>query len=94
MYILKAEFEVLDYAEWKKAFDSDPAGRQKSGVLQYHLMRPVDDSKYVVIDFEFETREKAEAFVSALRNVWESVGEKVMRNPVARIMESVDLKRY
>ncbi len=94
MYILRVEFEVPDYAEWKKAFDSDPAGRQKSGVLQYHLMRSIDDSKYVVIDFEFETAEKAKAFVAALRKVWETVGEKIIRNPLTRIVESVEVKKY
>ena len=93
MYLLRAEFEVTDYAEWKKAFDSDPAGRQKSGVSQYCIMRPVNDEKYVLVDFEFEAAAQAEAFLASLRKVWEDVGTKIVKNPAARIVEESEFKK-
>jgi hypothetical protein len=50
MFILKIEHPVPDYAGWKKAFDDDPAGRKKSGVRRYRILRPVDNPNYVMID--------------------------------------------
>jgi hypothetical protein len=32
MYILRIEHPVPDFEGWKTAFDSDPVGREKSGV--------------------------------------------------------------
>ena len=32
MYVLNYWHTVSDYAEWKKIFDSDPLGREASGV--------------------------------------------------------------
>ena len=50
MYILRIEHPVSDFDGWKKAFDSDPIGREKSGVRRYRVLRPIDDAKYVMID--------------------------------------------
>jgi hypothetical protein len=35
MYILRTEHPVPDYDGWKKAFDSDPVGREKLGVRRH-----------------------------------------------------------
>jgi hypothetical protein len=94
MYILRIEHPVMDFDGWKKAFDSDPVGREKSGVRQYRILRPVDDSKYVMIDLEFDTAEQAEALLAAMRKVWGEVQGKIIMNPVARITEVVEVKRY
>lgn len=59
MYILCIEHPVLDFAGWKKSFDSDTVNREKSGVSHYQISRPVDDPKYVMIDLEFETINQA-----------------------------------
>ena len=59
MYILR-----IDYGAWKKAFDSDPFGRAKSGVRRYQVLRPVDDPNYVMIDLEFDTPSDAEALLA------------------------------
>ncbi len=94
MYILRIEHPVMDFEGWKKAFDSDPVGREKSGVRQYRILRPVDDEKYVMIDLEFDTAEQAEALLAAMRKVWGEVQGKIIMNPAARITEAVEVKKY
>lgn len=94
MYILRIEHPVMDYDGWKRAFDSDPAGREKSGVRGYRILRPVDDPKYVMIDLDFDTKEQAEALLGAMRKVGGEVQGKIIMNPVARITEAVEVKNY
>jgi ribosomal protein L35AE/L33A len=94
MYILRIEHPVPDYDGWKKAFDSDPVGRKKSGVRRYQVLRPVDDPNYVMIDLEFDTTGEAEVLLAAMRVVWQRVQGTVMSNPQARIVEAVDTKAY
>jgi hypothetical protein len=55
MYMLRIEHPVADYERWKQVFDSDPVGREKSGVRRYQILRPIDDPRYVMIDLEFDT---------------------------------------
>jgi hypothetical protein len=88
MTILRIEHPVPDFDAWKRAFDSDPIGRERGGVRRYRVMRATDDSNYVLIDLEFADSDQAEAFLSALRQLWGRVG--VMRDPKARIAEVVE----
>ncbi len=46
MHILRIEHPVPDYDAWKEAFDSDPIGREPSGVRRYRILRPNDDPNY------------------------------------------------
>jgi ribosomal protein L35AE/L33A len=92
MYMLRIEHPVPDYEGWKKAFDSDPVGRRKMGVLRHQIHRPVDNPQYVMIDLELNSREQAEALLAALRNVWARVEGQVMTNPTARIVEVVETR--
>ncbi|MBP1779631.1 MAG: hypothetical protein H6Q86_5642 [candidate division NC10 bacterium] len=94
MYVLRIEHPVPDFDGWKKAFDSDPVGREKSGVRRYRVLRPIDDPNYVMIDLEFDTRAQAEALLAAMRVVWGRVQGKVMTRPQARIVEAVEAKEY
>ena len=94
MYILRIEHPVADFDGWKKAFDSDPVGREKSGVRRYRVLRPIDDAKYVMIDLEFDTADQAQALLATMRVVWGRVQGKIMLNPQARIVEAVDTKGY
>lgn len=94
MYMLRIEHPVPNFAGWKKAFDSDPAGRIKSGVQRYQIFRAVDDPNYVMIDLEFNTPGEAEALLAAMRQVWSRVEGQVMMNPKARIVESVEAQEY
>jgi hypothetical protein len=88
MATLHIEHVVPDFDAWKKAFDSDPLQRKKSGVLRYRVLRPVNDPKYAVVDLEFDTPAQAEAMLSRLKEMWSKV--TVMREPQARILESVE----
>ena len=69
MYMLRIEHPVPDYNGWKRAFDSDPVGREKAGVRRYQILRPVDNPNNVIIHLEFDTLNQAEAFLAALRNI-------------------------
>lgn len=94
MYILRIEHPVPDFEGWKEAFDSDPVGREKSGVRLYRVLRPIDNANYVMIDLEFDTTSQAEVFLAALRVLWGRVEGKVMMNPQARIVEVMETKEY
>lgn len=94
MYILRIEHPVPNFDGWKQAFDSDPVGREKSGVRRYQILRPVDDPNYVMIDLEFDTAGQAEALLAAMRVVWGRVEGTIMMNPQARIVEAVEIKAY
>jgi hypothetical protein len=73
MHILRIEHQIRDFDSWKAAFDSDPVGRQQSGVRRHRVLRPIDDPNYVMIDLDFDSSSEAEAFLAALRrNVWSS----------------------
>lgn len=94
MYILRIEHQIPDYDGWKRAFDSDPVGRERSGVRRYQILRPPDNDKYVLIDLEFDTYEQAEGLLAAMRVVWGRVEGSVMINPQARIVEVVEHKSF
>lgn len=94
MYVLRIEHPVPSFDGWKKAFESDPVGREKSGVRRYRILRPVDNPNYVMIDLEFDTAARAEALLAAMRVVWGRVEGTVMTNPQARIVEAVETKEY
>ncbi|NUO81652.1 hypothetical protein HUU05_16405 [candidate division KSB1 bacterium] len=94
MYVLRIEHPVSSYEGWKQAFDSDPVGRQKSGVRRYRILRPIDDANYVMIDLEFDTASQAEDLLAAMRAVWGRVTGKIMMDPQARIAEAVETKEY
>jgi hypothetical protein len=94
MFILRIEHPVPDFSGWKKAFDSDPIGREKSGVRRYRVLRPIDEPNYAMIDLEFDTLSRAEAVLAAMRVVWGRVEGKIMMNPRARIIEMVETREY
>ncbi|MCO5182570.1 MAG: hypothetical protein M9941_09190 [Anaerolineae bacterium] len=94
MYVLRIEHPVPNYDGWKQAFDSDPVGREKSGVRRYQILRPVDDPNFVMIDLEFDTIHQAEALLAAMRVVWGQVEGTIMMNPRSRIVEVAVTNEY
>ncbi len=94
MVILRIEHSVPNFDGWKQAFDSDPAGRKKSGVRRYQVLRPIDDPNFVMIDLEFDTASQAEALLAAMRVVRGRVEGTLMVNPQSRIVEAVETKVY
>jgi hypothetical protein len=53
-------------------------------------MRSVDDPNYVMIDLEFDSLAEAEGLLTKMRRVWSGDGRNVMRNPQARIVDTVE----
>ncbi len=94
MPILRIEHPVAEYHTWKEAFDSDPVGREKSGVRRYRIFRPIDDPNYVMIDLEFDTPGEAEALLAAMRVVWDRVARIITSKPQARIVETAETQEY
>jgi hypothetical protein len=84
--ILHIEHKVPGFNGWKKAFESDPINRKKSGVRRYSILRPIDDPNYVIINLEFESLKEAEDTLAALRILWSKVEGQVMMNPQVRIL--------
>jgi hypothetical protein len=110
MYILRIEPPVPDYDAWKAAFDSDPIGRERSGVRRYRIMRPTDDPSHVMLDLEFDSLGETEAVKAALGNLeFDSSSEAeavraALEDPTSppdvtyglrvRIVEVVETKEY
>jgi ribosomal protein L35AE/L33A len=94
MPILRIEHPVPSFDGWKAAFDSDPVGRERSGVRRYRILRSMDDPNYVMIDLEFDDKSEAEALLAAMREVWSRVEGTIMWNPQAHIVEVVESKKY
>ena len=93
MTTLRIEHSVPDFEGWKQAFDNDPADRKGSGVRRYQVSRSVEDPNYVLIDLEFDTLAEAEGLLTTMRRVWGTdQGQRVMRNPQARIVETFETK--
>jgi len=86
MFVLQVEHNVSSYDGWKKAFDSDPINRKKSGVKRYQVYQSVEDPKYVVIDLYFDSLEQSLATLKALQGLWSKVQGTVMIDPKARIL--------
>jgi len=94
MFTLQIEHPVSNYEAWKKIFDSDPAGRQKNGVIRYTIYRSMDDPNLVIGELVFEEKDKAERFLQALRGIWGNMAGNVIGNPKGRILEEVESKNY
>ena len=90
MPIIRIQHAVPDFGSWKRAFDSDPMDRRKSGVRRYEVFRSLDDENFVMIDLELDTMAEAENLLQRLQQLWSGPGQSVMRNPEARIVESVE----
>jgi hypothetical protein len=92
MITLRIEHAVPDFVVWKKAFDNDPLNRPQSGVRRHHIVRPTDDPLYLIVDLDFDDAAAANAFLARLRELWRKVD--VMREPKARILETVERAEY
>jgi hypothetical protein len=94
MIIVQIEHPVPNFDAWKQAFDSDPVGRERSGVRRYRVLRPIDNPHYALIDLEFGSSREAEAFLAAMREVWRRVEGTIIESPRVRIVETVESKEY
>jgi hypothetical protein len=94
MITLRIEHKISNYEGWKKAFDSDPVNRKKSGVKHYRIFRPADDEHFVIIDLEFETLAEAKATQHLLQNMWTKVEGSLIFGPkisMLNVIESIEV---
>jgi ribosomal protein L35AE/L33A len=94
MFTLRLEHSVPDFESWKRSFDGDTIGREKSGVRSYRVSRPVHDRNFVMVDLEFDTASEAEALLAAMRVVRRRAQGSVMENPHGSIVEVVEAWEY
>ena len=87
MYVLNYWHTVSDYAEWKKIYDSDPLGREASGVRRVSIERPVDDEHMVIGELEFDSLGEAETFAGRLSEIWKGSASSAVSNAGYRITE-------
>ena len=92
MYIVNFWHSVPDYAAWKSMFDSDPLGRESSGVRRYSIERPAGNEQMVVGHLEFETLGEAEAFARRLEEVWKGPASQVVADSGQNISEKLEEK--
>jgi hypothetical protein len=93
MTTLRIEHPITDYTTWRRAFDSFAAARERAGVQQYRILRPVDDQQYVCVDLDFATTGDAEAFLEFLRrSVWSDTDRApdLVGTPRTRILTLAD----
>lgn len=94
MLTVQIEHPIRDFTSWRAAFDSDPAGRKQAGVRRYRILRPVDDPSCIIVDLDFDSASEAEAFVAAMRKIWNRVEGTIIMSPTARILETIETKEY
>jgi hypothetical protein len=52
----------------------------------------VEDPNFVMIDLEFDSVKAAEGLLDKMRQIWSGPGKAIMRDPRARIAESVEIQ--
>lgn len=93
MPTLHIEHAITDLATWLEAFGRFAEARSNAGVVTQFVRQPIDDSKYIVVDLDFETVEAAEGFKHFLETVvWQSrdLSPGLSGVPVARVLDDVD----
>ena len=92
MTTLRIEHPISDFQVWKTAFDGFAEARANAGVLGFMIRQPVDDPQYLMLDLEFDTADRAEAFARFLKqHVWSSVAASpgLAGTPRTRILQLV-----
>jgi len=85
---------VLDYDEWKPAFDAHEPVRAKHGCLGHTVYRSPDNPHEITVLTSWESREGAEAFVGdpSLKEAMERGG--VISEPRVTLLEEAESRTY
>src|SRR5260370_16228779 len=92
MTTLRIEHAISDFQLWKTAFDSFAQARANAGVRTFTIRQPVDDPRYLMLDLEFDSAGRAEAFAEFLQqHVWSSPTSSpgLIGTPQTRILDLV-----
>jgi hypothetical protein len=95
--VVRVEHPVPDYEAWKReAFDRDPLGRAQSGVRRHRVLRRGGPPERVAVELEFDDRAAAEAFATALREMWGRVQDRFAWRelPEAQVFELAEREEY
>ena len=73
MATLHIEHPITDFDVWASAFNRHADARRAAGVRAQRIQQPVDNARYVVVDLDFDTTDKAEAFLHYLQTqIWQN----------------------
>ena len=89
---LHIEHPISDLQTWLGAFTRFEDARRNAGVRAQRVSQPVDDDKYIYVELDFESVEKAEAFKAFLETrVWTSpdASPALAGPPKARVLVDV-----
>jgi len=78
MTTLRIEHRISNFDGWKKAFDSDPINRKRSGVCRYRIYCPADNAHLVIIELDFDNFEQAQATQTALQKIFLNIEGKLI----------------
>jgi hypothetical protein len=94
MATLHIQHPITDFETWTAAFNRFRDARRNAGVQAQRIQRPVDNERYVVIDLDFETVDKAKAFLGFLRNtIWANAANSpgLVGTPEALVLEAASV---
>ena len=92
MFTLTIEHAITDYPTWKTAFDRFAEARAQARVLADRVRRPVDDRQFLVVEWDFETRQTlmpSPSFSALLSGRTPRLPQRSPGNPATRILEPV-----
>ncbi len=78
MTTLRIEHRISNFDGWRKAFDSDPINRKKSGVKRYRIYQPADNVDFVIIELDFDNIEHAVVTQSAIQKIFPNIEGKLV----------------
>ena len=90
MTTLHIEHPITDLNVWLAVFERFAEARAKAGVRKEHVLHPVDDPHYIVIDLDFDTTDEAQRFLAFLENnVWSSTdtAPALARTPQTKLLQ-------
>ena len=93
MATLHIEHPITDLETWLGAFERFAEARASAGVKAQRVHQPVDDDRYIYVELDFETAERAESFKTFLETkIWSSreASPGLDGKPRARILEPVE----
>ncbi len=86
---------VRDFDAWKEMFESDPLGREASGVRRHRILRATDDPNDLTVELDLDTTGEAESLRRRLEEMWTTAGPRLgLENPRVRVLEEVERKDY
>jgi hypothetical protein len=94
MATLHIQHPITDFDTWTAAFGRFADARRGAGVRAQRVQRPVDDTKFVVIDLDFDSTAEAERFRGFLiTQVWANPENSpgLAGTPETLILEAVEL---